>query len=97
MTNGIATVNNPEKALAERIRQLRRRHFGPRGKDEFARCLTEKLLTYALGRGLEHYDRYAVDRITKALAAGQYKFSTLVLEVVTSDPFQKRRVKGATI
>lgn len=46
MTNGIATVNNPEKALAERIRQLRRRHFGPRGKDEFARQLGIRLDEY---------------------------------------------------
>ena len=60
------------------------------GKQKFARCLTEKMLTYALGRGLEPFDRPAVDRITRSLAAGDYKFSTMILEKVQSDPFQKR-------
>ncbi|HPM82421.1 MAG TPA: DUF1592 domain-containing protein [Candidatus Anammoximicrobium sp.] len=60
-------------------------------KDEFARCLAEKMLIYALGRGLEHYDLVAVDRIVQALKRDDYRFSTLVLEIVRSDPFQKRR------
>jgi hypothetical protein len=60
------------------------------GRASFLRCLTEKMLTYALGRGLEYYDRCAVDRITKSLAKDDYKFSTLVLEIVRSDPFRKR-------
>jgi hypothetical protein len=60
-------------------------------KREFTRCLTEKLLTYALGRGLEDFDSGTVDRITDAVAAGQYKFGRLVLEIVKSDPFLKRR------
>ena len=59
---------------------------------EFARCLTEKMLTYALGRGLEESDRCAVDRIVKDLEARDYRFSALVLGIVTSDPFQKRRL-----
>lgn len=57
---------------------------------EFARCLTEKLLTYALGRGLEHTDRCSVDQIGKALAKNDYKFSTLFVEIARSEPFQKR-------
>jgi mono/diheme cytochrome c family protein len=59
--------------------------------DEFRRCLTEKMLTYALGRGLESYDKCAVDDIVAALARNNNKFSTLVIEIVKSDPFQKRR------
>lgn len=62
-------------------------------KDDFARCFTEKMLTYALGRGLEPYDKCAVDDIVAALAKDGYKFSTLIQQVVASDPFQKRRVK----
>jgi hypothetical protein len=62
-------------------------------KDEFNRCLTEKMLTYGLGRGLEYYDKCAVDAITAAVARDNYKFSSLILEIVHSDPFQKRRVK----
>ncbi len=60
-------------------------------KDQFARCLTEKMLTYALGRGLEHFDRRAVDRIVADLAANDYRFSVLVTGIVTSDPFRLRR------
>lgn len=58
---------------------------------EFARCLAEKMLIYALGRGLEYYDRPTVLKIEKALAANDYRFSTLVTEIVKSDPFRKRR------
>jgi hypothetical protein len=63
-------------------------------KDQFAKCLTEKLLTYALGRGLERSDRCFVEDISRDLAKGNYKFSRLVIEIVKSDPFQKRRGKG---
>jgi len=57
----------------------------------FARCLAEKMLTYALGRGVEYYDRPTVERIVKQLADQDYKFSTLVAEIVKSDPFLQRR------
>jgi hypothetical protein len=59
-------------------------------KDLFSRCLTEKLLTYALGRGLEYYDCCAVDKILDALNKNEYRFSTLLLETVESEPFQMR-------
>lgn len=58
---------------------------------EFAHCLTEKMLTYALGRGLERYDRKTVDEINKKLAADGYPFQTLVYEIARSLPFQSRR------
>ncbi len=60
-------------------------------KDLFARCLAEKLLTYGVGRGLEYYDKRALDKITAGLARQEYKFSALVTEVVQSDPFRMRR------
>ena len=56
----------------------------------FVRNLTEKLLTYALGRGIEVSDRSAVDDIVKRLAADGYKFPTLVNEIVKSPVFQMR-------
>ncbi len=59
-------------------------------KQKFARCLTEKMLTYALGRGLEPYDGAAVERIVQSVSAADYKFSALVQGIVQSDPFQKR-------
>jgi hypothetical protein len=58
---------------------------------DFTRCLTEKMLTYALGRGLERYDRRTVTEITTKLAASGNKFQTLLYEVVNSLPFQSRR------
>ena len=60
-------------------------------KEQFVRCLSEKLLTYALGRGLEHYDKCAVDQIAKDLSKNDYKFNTLIAGVVKSAPFQMRR------
>jgi hypothetical protein len=60
-------------------------------RDAFARALTSKLLTYALGRGLERYDAKTVKQIASRLPAKQYRFSALVVEIVTSLPFQERR------
>lgn len=60
-----------------------------RGKAQaFTRCLTEKMLTYALGRGLEDYDTATVDGIVKRVAAHGYRFSSLVMEIVKSFPFE---------
>jgi hypothetical protein len=63
-------------------------------KDLFTKCFTEKMLTYALGRGTERSDRCFIEEIAKKVAANEYKFSVVVLEIVKSDPFQKRRAKG---
>ena len=60
-------------------------------KDDFLRCLTEKMLAYALGRELEYYDEPAVRKILDALTRSGYRFSTLVLEISRSEPFRKRR------
>ncbi len=61
---------------------------------QFSRALTEKMLTYALGRGLERYDRRTVADITRRLAASDYGLQTLVVEVVRSLPFQSRRAEA---
>jgi hypothetical protein len=58
--------------------------------DQFVRNVTEKLLTYSLGRGLERFDTPTVDAISRQVAANQYKFSSLVLEVVKSTPFRMK-------
>ena len=60
-------------------------------REPFARGLTSKLMTYALGRGLERYDTKSVKLIASRLPAHGYKFSALVLEIVNSLPFQSRR------
>jgi mono/diheme cytochrome c family protein len=59
--------------------------------DLFRRNLADKLLTYALGRGLEYYDKCSVDDVVVGLKAGQDRFSAMVIAVAKSDPFQKRR------
>ena len=63
---------------------------------DFARCLTEKMLVYALGRGLKPYDKHTVSDIDTKLAASGYGFQTLVNEVVHSLPFQDRRGEDVT-
>ena len=60
-------------------------------RDAFVRGLTEKLLMYAIGRGIERYDRPALSGITTKLALQDYRFSQLVLDIVNSLPFQMRR------
>ena len=60
-------------------------------KSDFYRCIAEKLLTYALGRGLDYNDVEAVDRIVDRLNGEGGRFSALLLGVIESTPFQKRR------
>ena len=59
-------------------------------QDAFVRGLAEKLLIFALGRGLERHDRPALAAITARLAAAQYRFSELALGIAESLPFQMR-------
>jgi hypothetical protein len=62
-------------------------------RDDFLRCITEKMLTYALGRGVEYYDRPTIGVIKDALAKDP-RFGTLIMQVVKSVPFQMRRGEG---
>ncbi|MCH2178325.1 MAG: DUF1592 domain-containing protein [Mariniblastus sp.] len=64
-------------------------------KREFIACLTEKMLIYALGRGLEYYDQCAIDEIVDKLERENYRFSALVLAVTESQPFKTRRGQSA--
>jgi cytochrome c5 len=57
----------------------------------FAGALTEKLLTFALGRGVEYYDGPAVRKIVRDAAKDRYRFSSIILGIVKSTPFQMRR------
>lgn len=76
------------KSPVELVRILKSR--GP----QFTRSLTEKLLTYSLGRGLEYYDRCAVDEVLKRMQSREQRFSEMVLGIVTSKPFLTRRGDG---
>tara|TARA_B100000949_G_C14076597_1_gene364069 strand:+ start:198 stop:608 length:411 start_codon:yes stop_codon:yes gene_type:complete len=59
-------------------------------RSEFVRTVTEKLLTYALGRAVQHYDMPAVRNILRDAASG-YSWSSLILGIVESQPFQMRK------
>ena len=61
-----------------------------RDPDVFASTLTEKLMIYALGRGLAYYDMPSVRSIVRESAKQNYRFSSVVLGIVKSRPFQKR-------
>jgi hypothetical protein len=60
-------------------------------REQYVHCLSEKMLTYALGRGLERYDKCAVDEIAQKLSKEHYGFTTLITAVVKSTPFQMHR------
>jgi mono/diheme cytochrome c family protein len=60
-------------------------------QEQFVRTVTDKLLTYAIGRGLEHYDTPAVRGVVRAAAADDYRWSSTILALVKSAPFRMRR------
>jgi hypothetical protein len=70
--------------------ELKRVLVNERRRD-FYQCLTEKLLTYALGRGLSYHDVEAVDRIIERLDADDGKMVSLVTGIIESTPFQRRQ------
>ena len=76
------------------VQELAQVIAGPRRRD-FHRCLSEKLLTYALGRGVEYFDEPAVDKILEQ-AGPDGRLDRLVQGVVMSAPFQMRRSSAAT-
>jgi hypothetical protein len=61
--------------------------------EQFANTVTDRLLTYALGRGVEYYDQPAIRKITREAASNDYKWSSLILGIVNSTPFQMRMSK----
>ena len=83
---GVLTTGEAFKGPAE----LKKVLSGSR-RPEFARNLTEKMLAYALGRGLEYYDEPTLRQITDALGKTDYRSSVLVTEIVKSYPFRHRR------
>jgi mono/diheme cytochrome c family protein len=76
-------VNGPDdlrKALAGR-------------PDQFVQTLTEKLMTYALGRNIEYYDMPAIRKVVRDAAKDNYRFSSIVTGIVKSTPFQMSKVE----
>ena len=90
-----ASATMPSGVAFEGPAGLRRVLLG-RGED-FAATVTEKLLAYALGRGLEHTDRPAVRRMLRDAADDDYRWSSIVLGIVKSTPFQWRRARDLAV
>ena len=84
--SGTLITGEPFKDVRELKRILVERH-----RRDFYRCLTEKLLTYALGRGLEAHDVQAVDTIVGRIESEEGRASALIAGIIESTPFQKRR------
>jgi hypothetical protein len=64
-------------------------------RDDFVRTATEKLLTYALGRGVEYYDYPAIRSIGREAARDNYRISSFILAIAKSTPFRMRRASGS--
>ena len=78
-----ATIDSPQAFREALLRQ----------GDEFIRTVTEKLLTYALGRGLDYTDAATVRQLVRDASRDDYRWSSLVLGIVRSAPFQQRIVR----
>lgn len=84
--SGTLITGEPFRDVHELKRILVTKH-----RTDFYRCMTQKMMTYALGRGLEYYDEYTIDRIVDRLEERGGRFSVLLTEVIMSSPFQKQR------
>jgi hypothetical protein len=78
------------------VRDLKKILTAPERRVDFYRCLTEKMMTYALGRGVEYYDVEAIDQIVRKLESSDGRISALVTGIIDSAPFQKRRTQNTT-
>ncbi|MGE3510486.1 MAG: DUF1592 domain-containing protein, partial [Vicinamibacterales bacterium] len=83
----------PDGASFNGVRELREMLAG--NPERFAHTVTEKLMTYALGRGVEANDQPAIRRILREAAPGGYKMQALIIGIVQSYPFQYRRPANA--
>jgi len=86
-TSGVAPDGFPLNGPADL-----RKYMGSH-PDQFVNTLSSKLLTYALGRGVEYYDAPALRKIMRDAEPGNYRWSSLVIGIVKSTPFQMRRTK----
>jgi hypothetical protein len=71
-----------------------RRALVDRPDHQFVQALTENLMTYALGRSLDYHDMPTVRRIVRQAAADDYRFTSIVVGVVSSEAFRKKEVES---
>jgi hypothetical protein len=90
-SSGVLITGEPFRS----VRDLKRILAQDRRQD-FYRCLVEKMLTYALGRGLEYHDVHTVDTLADRLESDGGRASALILGIIESAPFQRRRGPAGT-
>jgi len=79
----------PDGTTFNGVEELRRNLTTAR-REQFVRCLIEKMMTYAIGRGTEYYDKCAIDTIVEQCREKDFKFAYLIAGIILSDPFQKQ-------
>jgi hypothetical protein len=82
-------VDGTPVANAKDLRKALEKH-----PDQFVQTLTEKLMTYGLGRSVEYYDMPAVRKIVRDVAREDRRFSAIVMGIVKSAPFQMTRASA---
>jgi hypothetical protein len=87
-TSGVLPDGTPIKGPDDLRRALVAR------PDQFVQALTENLLTYALGRSIDHLDMPAVRKIVRGAQPDNYRFESIVLGIISSDAFRKREAAG---
>jgi mono/diheme cytochrome c family protein len=85
----------PDGRAIDGARGLRDLLLGPR-REDYIRTVVEKLFTYAIGRGVEYYDRPALRRVVRDAAASDYRWSSIVVGITKSDAFQMRTRRGSS-
>ena len=71
--------------------------LGTSRKNDFYRCLSEKMLTYAIGRSVEYYDTHSIQMLVDAMRANGGVMQSLLFAILESAPFQKRRGDGEKV
>jgi hypothetical protein len=84
----------PDGTKFDDVSQLRQVFMGR--PEQFVEALSEKLLTYAVGRGMDYYDRPALRAIAQEAARDNYRWSSIILGIVRSTPFQMRKALSPT-
>ncbi|WP_442506530.1 DUF1592 domain-containing protein [Novipirellula sp. SH528] len=79
----------PDGTQFEGVEDLRELLSSQRS-EQFVRCLAEKMLIYATGRGTEYYDKCAIDKVMQELKGNQYRFAYLIVAIIESEPFQRQ-------
>jgi hypothetical protein len=88
-----AAASFPDGTTFRGARELQQMLSGP-NREAFVRCFTEKLLTFALGRGLEYQDQCVVDEILRHTEADEYRVHSIIVAIAESDLFKKRQRRG---